>query len=175
MNTIASPSIIEFQGDGSLDTVLNALEPHGAKSLVIEYGGRTIQSGYHVTEVKAGSFVTLDCGDNPDRWLETILQVEDLPSEGGRDFMLVGKFRGILARVTARIELNADARLTFEVGTPDTPMQVFDVNTLAFETDRVVLNLAARSAICKPRHRAAMPAKAATCCGPSVKQTGCCA
>jgi hypothetical protein len=174
MNTIASPSIIEFQGDGSLDAFLNALESHGGKSLVIEYGGRTIQSGYHVTEVRAGSFFTLDCGGNPDRWLETILQVEDLPSEGG-DFMLVSKFRGILTRVAARIELNADARLTFEVGTPDMPMQVFDVNTLAFETDRVVLNLAARSAICKPRHRAAMPAKATTCCGPSVQPTGCCA
>ncbi|UXN64245.1 hypothetical protein N8E89_17895 [Phyllobacterium sp. A18/5-2] len=54
------------------------------------------------------------------------------------------------------IELKADARLTFEVSTPDTPMQGFDVNTLALEPDRFVLNLAARSAICKPRHQVAM-------------------
>jgi len=49
---------------------------------VIDYGGRTIRPGYHVTEVKAGSFGTLDCGGNPDAWRETILQVEDLGPRG---------------------------------------------------------------------------------------------
>jgi hypothetical protein len=175
MNTITSPSIIDFQGDGSLGAVLIALEPHANKSLIIEYGARTIQAGYHVTEVKAGSFVTLDCGGNPDRWHETILQVEDLPSEDGRDFMQVSKFREILAQVANRIELDADARLTFEVGTPDTPMQVLDVNTLGIEFDRVVLHLAARPAICKPRHRAAQAAKTVACCGSSPTSAGCCA
>jgi hypothetical protein len=95
--------------------VLAALEPHADKSLVIEYGGRIIQAGYHVTEVKAGSFATLDCGGNPDRWQETILQVEDLASTDGRDFMNVQKFRGILAQVATKIELDNDARLTFDL------------------------------------------------------------
>ncbi|MEK1933557.1 MAG: DUF6428 family protein [Pararhizobium sp.] len=174
MNTITSPSIIDFQGDGSLQAVLIALEPHADKSLVLEYGGRTIQSGYHVTEVKAGSFVTLDCGGNPDQWHETILQVEDLPSEDGREFMQVRKFRGILAHVATKIELSADARLTFEVGTPDTPMQVFDLNTLGIEADRIVLALVPRPAICKPRHRAAKEVAAASCCGSAAKNSGCC-
>ena len=174
MNTITSPSIIDFQGDASLQAVLSALEPHADKSLVLEYGGRTIQPGYHVTEVKAGSFVTLDCGGNPDQWHETILQVEDLPSEDGRDFMQVRKFREILAHVATRIELNADARLTFEIGPPDTPMQIFDVNTLGIEANRILLALVARPAICKPRHRAAKEAAAASCCGSTAKDLGCC-
>lgn len=174
MDTMTSPVLVEFYSDGSLSGILAALEPHVDKSLFIEYGGRTIQSGYHVTEVKAGSFVTIDCGGNPDQWHETILQVEDLPSEGGRDFMKVSKFRGILAQVANRIELDADARLTFEVGKPDTPMQVFDVGTLAIESDRIVLALAARPAICKPRHRAAKEAAAVSCCGPAAKSSACC-
>ncbi|UXN59657.1 DUF6428 family protein [Phyllobacterium zundukense] len=153
MDTITSPVLIEFYGDGTLAGMLAAMEPHADKSFVIEYGGRTIQSGYHVTEVRAGSFVTLDCGGNPDQWHETILQVEDLPSQSGRDFMKVSKFRGILTQVANQIELDAGARLTFEVGTPDTPMQVFDISTLAIESDRIVLALVARPAICKPRHR----------------------
>ncbi|RCW86108.1 DUF6428 family protein [Phyllobacterium bourgognense] len=174
MNTVTSPVSLEFYGEGTLSAMLAAMEPHADKSLVIEYGGRTIQSGYHVTEVKAGSFVTLDCGGNPDQWHETILQVEDLPSESGRDFMKVSKFRGILTQVANQIELDAGARLTFEVGTPDTPMQVFDVSALAIESHRIVLALVARLAICKPRHRAAKEAVAVSCCGSAAKSAGCC-
>jgi hypothetical protein len=65
MNAHASPSI-EFYGDASLGGFLAALEPYADESLVLEYAGRTIQPGFHVTEVKAGAFVTLDCGGNPD-------------------------------------------------------------------------------------------------------------
>lgn len=75
MDALAKPLV----ADTSLATVLTALAPHEDKSLVIDYGdGREVQAGYHVTEVKAGSFVTLDCGNNPDAWQETILQVEDI-------------------------------------------------------------------------------------------------
>jgi Family of unknown function (DUF6428) len=174
MDTITSPSLIDFHGDAPLQAVLVAIEPHGEKPLIIEYAGRTIQSGYHVTEVKAGSFVSLDCGGNPDRWEETILQVEDLPSEEGRDVMTAGKFGRILEEVGRKVDLHPDARLTFEVGMPDAPMQIFDANTLSIEADRIVLNLASRPAICKPRHRAAKLADSASCCGPAAK-SGCCA
>ncbi|CAN7351667.1 DUF6428 family protein [Phyllobacterium sp. LjRoot231] len=176
MDAMTSPSVTDFYDDGSLGVVLAELEPHADKSLVIEYGGRTIQPGYHVTEVKAGSFVTLDCGGNPDQWHETILQVEDIPSQDGSDFMKVEKFRKILAQVATRIELDAGARLTFEVGVPGTPMQVFDVHALEVDGERAVLRLAARPAICKPRHRAVLIAEKSSCCGIAARnQTGCCA
>lgn len=155
MTLHTTPSSIDFPGDASLGSILDALEPHSDKALVIEYAGRTIRPGYHVTEVKAGSFVTIDCGGNPDRWNETILQVEDLAPDGGRNFMPVSKFRSILGQVAPRIELDSDARLTFEVGPPESAMQVFDVSMLQIEADRVILRLGARPAICKPRHRAA--------------------
>lgn len=174
MSADTSPPPFDFQGDALLGTLLGALEPHASKLLVLEYAGRTIQPGYHVTEVKAGSFVTLDCGGNPDRWHETILQVEDLPSHDGRDHMLAGKFRTILDQVATRIELAAGARLTFEVGMPDEPMRIFDVCAMQPERDRVILRLAARSAICKPRHRATQGTASAACCGPSTSKSNCC-
>jgi len=174
MNPDASPTPIEFHGDALLSSLLVALEPYAARPLVLEYGERRARPGYHVTEVKAGSFVTLDCGGNPDRWQETVLQVEDLPAEEGRDHMLAGKFRAILDRVAAQVDLAADARLTFEVGMPNEPMQIFDVDAVQPEGDHVVLRLTARPAICKPRHRAARRPASSACCGASVTKSGCC-
>lgn len=175
MNAITSPSVVEFHSDGSLQAVLAALEPNEDKSLIIEYAGRVIQPGYHVTEVKAGSFVTLDCGGNPDQWHETVLQVEDIPSRDGRDFMKVDKFRRILSQVASKVDLDGGSRLTFEVGMPETPMQIFDADTLIIDEQRAILRLAARPAICKPRHRAAQAASAASCCKSSPTSASCCA
>jgi hypothetical protein len=169
MTVQASLSTIDLHGDGSLGAVL---EPHAGKILVIEYGGRRIQPGYHVTEVKAGSFVTLDCGGNPDQWRETILQVEDRAPDNGRTFMPVAKFRAILDQVAARIGLDPDARLTFEVGPPEAPMQVFDAEALQVDDDNVVLRLVARAAICKPRHRAMQAAAPVACCGSAAGSRG---
>lgn len=156
----------------TLAAVLSALAAHGDKLLVVEYGGRRVQPGYHVTEVKAGSFVTLDCGSNADAWQETILQVEDIPAADGKTWMSVRKFRGILAEVDRKLRLNGEARLTFEIGPPDAPMQIFDVAGLAIDGDHALLTLGARPAICKPRHR--VEQAAATCCAPAASGTACC-
>lgn len=158
--------------DASLGRVLQALAPHDDKALVIEYGGRRVQAGYHVTEVKAGSFVTLDCGANADAWQETILQVEDIPAKDGGSYMTVGKFRSILQQVDRKVRLNSEARLTFEIGVPEAPMQVFDVAQVSIGDDMAVLRLGARPAICKPRHRAA-EAEAAACCAPGSSASCC--
>ena len=172
MNAPALPLTLDFQGDAALGAVQAALASHASRKLVITYAGRTIQPGYHVTEVKAGSFVTLDCGGNPDAWRETILQIEDLPASAEQpQHMPVSKFLAILDKVAQRVALDADARLTFEVGPPGSAMQVFDVETLRIDADAVVVQLGARPAICKPRHRAQQEPVAASCCKP---RSGCC-
>jgi hypothetical protein len=171
MNAPALPLMMDLQSDASLGTVLEALRPHRGRRLVIRYDGQLIRPGYHVTEVKAGSFVTLDCGGNPDAWQETILQVEDLPASAEKpDHMEVGKFLAILEKVAARISLRQESRLTFEVGPPGRPMQVFDVAAIRIEASRTVVELSPRPAICKPRHRAEQES-AKACCKPS---SGCC-
>lgn len=157
--------------DMSLGQLLEALAGQEDKSLVLEYDGRPVQDGYHVTEVKAGSFVTLDCGGNPDAWQETVLQIEDIPLQPGGSRMSVGKFRSILAQVDRKVRLNDEARLTFEVGVPGVPMQVFDVAAIEIEGAAMVVQLGARGAICKPRHRVA-----ASCCSPAgTTSKACCA
>lgn len=171
MDDRASAITREFHGDASLAQLLDALDGQDEKALVVVYAGRTIRSGYHVTEVKAGSFVTLDCGGNPDAWDETILQVEDLEPEGAQTFMTVGKFRSIMKAVASKVSLVPTARLTFEVGPPEAPMQIFDVGSLRLGAAKVVLELTARAAICKPRHRETTVAQ--NCCSGSAR-TKCC-
>ena len=175
MTVLANP--LMGGADSSLASVLAALEPHADKALVFEYDGGEVQAGYHVTEVKAGSFVTLDCGGNPDAWQETILQIEDIPARAGASHMQVGKFASILARVDQKIRVNGKARLTIEVSRPDAAMRVFDVAGLALDGERAVLRLGARPAICKPRHHAKQD-EAAACCSPATAKGGasaCCA
>lgn len=175
MNASASPLAIEFGGAASLGGFLAALKPHAGKGLVLHYGGRTIRPGYHITEVKAGTFVALDCGGNPDAWRETILQVEDIEATADGDFMSVAKFERIVQRVAEKVELEADARLTFEVGRPGEPMRIFDVGALEITgSERVVLKLEARPAICKPRHRPDQRAGTTACCSSNAGQAGCC-
>lgn len=160
--------------ESSLGAVLARLENHGDLPLSIEYDDRVVQPGYHVTEVKAGSFVTLDCGGNPDAWQETVLQVEDIPASENRPMMTAGKFRSILAQVDKKVRLDHDARLTIEIGRPGEAMRVFDVADLTIQPERAILSLGRRAAICKPRHRAQEAEKAASYCSPASSAKGCC-
>jgi hypothetical protein len=171
MDALAKPP----QADTSLSRMLAALAPHDEKALIFAYEtGAEVQPGYHVTEVKAGSFVTLDCGGNPDAWQETILQVEDIPARDAGTHMRVGKFRSILAQVDRKVRLNGDARVTIEISRPDEAMKIYDVAAIDVEGDRAIVQLGERAAICKPRHRAQQEA-AAACCSPAASSSSCCA
>lgn len=175
MTQQATPDRLAFHGDASLRSMQAALLHGGTRPLRIEYAGRISQPGYRVTEVKAASFVTLDCGGNPDQWRETILQVEDAELAGEATPMTAAKLAAILDKVASRIEIDADARLTFEVGPPGAPMQVFDVDALELRAGEALLRLADRSAVCKPRHRTAVRAAPPQCCGPAGNGgSGCC-
>ncbi|ODT11285.1 MAG: hypothetical protein ABS35_41590 [Kaistia sp. SCN 65-12] len=174
MTMQASPTRYDFGSDASVPALAVALLRCGAVPLRIEYAGRISRLGYHVTEVKAAALVTLDCGGNPDQWREVILQVEDAELADGASPMTAAKLTAILEKVASRVELDADARLTFEVGFSGEPMQVFDVGALEVLAGQATLRLTGRSAVCKPRHRAEMKAETSKCCGPVSKHGSAC-
>lgn len=171
MNAHASIPYIEVES--SLQAVLNKLEGHEDMPLSIRYEDRVVQAGYHISEVKAGSFVTLDCGGNPDEWGETVLQVEDIPSKDDRPMMTAGKFMKILDQVDRKVRLNHESRLTIEIGQPGEAMRVFDVADLSVDESSATLTLGVRAAICKPRHRA-QQAESSSCCSPNTQAAATC-
>jgi Family of unknown function (DUF6428) len=148
-----------------------ALEPHRGKPLIFSYAGRQIASGYHVTEVKAALLSSIDCGGAPEEWHETVIQLWDVPQEGATH-MTAGKFMGILAQVTQRLERGLEGHLFFEVGDSARAMQLFTTGSVANLADHIAVDLEPRRATCKPLERGlqlAAPDDAA-CCG----TTACC-
>src|SRR5437016_6255088 len=77
--------------------------------------GDRIHAGYHLTEIKAASYDTVDCGGQGNRWSETVLQLW-VPEEADDDYMTAGKFIRIFDSVRAKIPLQEDVDLRIEYG-----------------------------------------------------------
>lgn len=135
-----------------LGALLAACDAQPATPLVFTYAGRTIQRGYHVTEVKAGQFAALDCGANPEAWSEIFIQLWDV-IDGDRTHMLAGKFAAIIRKVSEHVGLDLSARLTFEVSDGVAPMQLHCAATPTWAGGVLTVALAPRVASCKPRDR----------------------
>lgn len=169
------PSVLSAPADGAytLGELRAALAPHAGLPLVFEYGGRAVQPGYHVTEVKSGSFASLDCGAQPESWRETIVQLWDVPED--TKHMGTAKFLAIMDKVIAEIDFDQDARLTFEVSDGVVPMQLFRALAIDAGEDSVRVTLGNLPASCKPHDRWLVDqsdAAPASCCGPAATKCG---
>jgi hypothetical protein len=150
-----------------------ALFPHAGLPLVFEYGGRTVQPGYHVTEVKSGTFSALDCGANPEAWREAFIQLWDVNED--RAHMPVGKFLSIIGKVLSEIDLDQDTRLTFEVSDGVRPIELYRALGVEPGADAVCVLLGNQPASCKPRDRWLREngvEEAKPCCGSNAKADG---
>ena len=166
-NSSFEMSLTSWPDEATAGTFLDSLRDHGGKALIFLYGGRPIAAGYHVTEVKAAQFGSLDCGANPETWRETIIQLWDV-DEPGRTHMPVAKFLAIMSRVADQVPFDEAARLTFEVGDSHSPMQIFGLGELSIDATAVRVSLEARPASCKPRDRwLEQQATTQSCCGPA--------
>ncbi len=149
-----------------LGELLEALGQHPSSLLTFRHEGRPLRKGYHVTEVKAGSFAGLDCGANPEAWTEIFVQlwdVDDAPEQ-----MTARKFAAIIGKVADHLSLDRSARLTFEVSDGIQPMQLHRAAAPAIGGDEIVVELSPRPASCKPRDRWLAEQQAtSSCCGPA--------
>jgi hypothetical protein len=155
--------------------LLDAARAHRDKPLVFIYDGRPVRAGYHVTEVKAGTFSALDCGANPEAWTEIFVQLWDV-SEGERTHMPAGKFAAIIGKVAEHVELEDTARLTFEVSDGVRPMQLYRAEQPLVSGEELHVALAPRPASCKPRDRwlaEQQRTEVVACCGASGEQPCC--
>src|SRR5919206_2214059 len=84
--------------------------------IFVNVDGETIHAGYHLTEIKAAKFDTVDCGGEKNRWNETIMQLWVPANERSEEFMTAAKFLSIYDKVSRMIDVDPMAEVRFEYG-----------------------------------------------------------
>jgi hypothetical protein len=124
--------------------------------------GMTIHPGYHLTELKAASLETVDCGAQKNRWNETIVQLWVPEQEKSDEFMTAKKFLSIYDHVSGMIALDPEAEIRFEYGDENFPPSNYHVESVAQGEKDIRVDLKLPQTTCKARDRRA--ATGSTCC-----------
>ena len=177
---------------------LTTLDPYQDRALTFEIGGEIgdeiedgrIQPGYHVTEIKAVSVRSVDCGGQESAWAETVIQLWT-PERSNEHAMSVGKFLSIYRRVASRVPTEEDAEVRLEVGEQGAPAVSYFVANIRAEGQEVVVKLEPPLVACKALGTLSLTMlenaaddlpvirRASDCCTPpsaqkSTKQGACC-
>ena len=130
--------------------------------LFVNAEGDTIHAGYHLTEIKAAKFDTVDCGGEKNLWSETVMQLWVPANEISEQFMTAGKFLSIYEKVSCMIDVDAAAEVRFEYGDENFFPSNYHVDSVIEETDALRVELRPPQMTCKARDRRA--ARASCCC-----------
>lgn len=142
---------------------INRLRETPAKQLVFtDSDGATIHRGYHLTELKAASFDTVDCGAQKNQWNETIVQLWVPEDEDNGEFMSAAKFLSIYDKVARLIPLDVAAEIRFEYGDENFPPSNYHVEKISENEVELRVQLRLPQTTCKARNRRA---SGAACCG----------
>src|SRR2546423_4798137 len=132
------------------------------KALIfVNADGATIHPGYHLTEIKAAKFDTIDCGGQKNQWNETIMQLWVPEGERSDDFMTAGKFFSIYNKVSRMIDVDPSAEVRFEYGDDNFFPSSYHVESIGENENTLRVELRAPQTTCKARDR--RPAGASCC------------
>src|SRR4030081_3264436 len=81
--------------------------------LFVNDSGDAVHSGYHLTEIKAANFDTVDCGAQVNHWHETILQLW-VPADADNKYMSALKFLRIYDRGRGLVSLDEKSEILVE-------------------------------------------------------------
>jgi hypothetical protein len=130
--------------------------------------GHTVHTGYHLTELKAASFETVDCGGQTNRWQETIVQLWVPPHAGG-EYMTAAKFLKIFEKVRGMIPLNLDTEVRIEYGDENFVPSAYRVRSVTRNRDTTRVLVEPPETTCKARdHRVAAHELMDACCIPTT-------
>ncbi|EYB66421.1 hypothetical protein DEIPH_ctg139orf0151 [Deinococcus phoenicis] len=137
------------------------------------HGERLVPAGYHVTEVKAVSIESMDCGGKANAWRETVIQLMDGTAEEARaGFMTNRKFLAIYDRVAQRVPVSSQAEVRFEYGNSALPAMQYHVAGLEILPGSLQVHLRAPGVQCKASDACGTPATGINAsCAP---ESGCC-
>lgn len=140
--------------------------------IFVDLDGHTVQSGYHLTELKAASFDTVDCGGQTNRWEETIVQLW-VPSHAANEYMTAAKFLKIFEKVRGMIRLNLNTEVRIEYGDENFFPSTYHVRSVTHDqtTTRVLLEPPQTTCKARDRRRVALPTTD-SCCVPATE--ACC-
>ena len=130
--------------------------------------GDRVRAGYHLTEIKAAHFDTVDCGGQRNQWHETIIQLW-VPANADDDdeYMTAGKFLRIFDKVTAMIPLQLEAEMRVEYGDENFFPSLYHVQSVTGEDGATRVLLAPPATTCKARDRRLADVEAGACCEPA--------
>jgi hypothetical protein len=115
--------------------------------------GATIHGCYHLTELKAASFDTVDCGAQKNRWNKTIVQLWVPGAEERDDFMTAKNFLAIYDKVAGLIALDPTAEIRFEYGDENFPPSNYHVEKITEDETDLRVELRLPETTCKARDR----------------------
>lgn len=133
--------------------------------------GDAVRAGYHLTEIKAAHFDTVDCGGQTNQWHETVVQLW-VPADANEEYMTAGKFLRIFDRVTTMIPLKQEAEIRVEYGDENFFPSLYHVQTVISQQGDTRVLLRAPTTTCKARDRRLKAADADACCQPA--EAACC-
>jgi Family of unknown function (DUF6428) len=133
---------------------ISRLREAAAKQLVFTNSdGAMVRGGYHLTELKAASFDTVDCGAQKNQWNETIVQLWVPEAEDDGEFMTAAKFLSIYDRVARLIPLDPTAEIRFEYGDENFPPSNYHVDNISEIAAELRVQLRLPQTTCKARDR----------------------
>src|SRR6266508_2514521 len=115
--------------------------------------GAIVHGGYHLTELKAASFDTVDCGAQKNQWNETIVQLWVPEDEENGECMTAAKFLSIYDRVARLIPLDPTAEIRFEYGDENFPPSNYHVEMISENEAELRVQLRLPETTCKARDR----------------------
>jgi hypothetical protein len=111
-----------------------------------------VPPGYHLTELKATRFDTVDCGGQVNQWEETIVQLW-VPEEADEHYMTAGKFLRIFDKVRGLIPLRLDTEIRVEYGDDNFFPSTYHVSSVSENADEIRVALRPPATTCKARDR----------------------
>ena len=124
--------------------------------------GQFIHAGYHLTEIKAASFETVDCGGKTNRWNETVLQLW-VPEDAEDTYMKSDKFLSIYDKVRRLVPVDEEAEIRIEYGDENFFPTAYHVSESRENKAAIRFFLEPPATTCKARDRA-LAGKAESCC-----------
>jgi hypothetical protein len=122
--------------------------------LFVDRGGNSIHAGYHLTELKAASLQTVDCGGQQNHWQETIVQLW-VPPEADYNYMTAAKFLQIFDKVRGMIPLDLTAEVRVEYGDKNFFPSTYHIRSMTHDQHATRVLLVPPETTCKARDRRA--------------------